>query len=110
MIVPAEEAFAMTLAMLRGGGVVVIPTETVYGLAALAADAEAVRQLFALKGRPDSKSIAVLVGDLDQARTLTIDNLDACGGWWPGPLTVVVHRRPDAAMGPTSSARRRTKW
>lgn len=98
MIVPVDEAFAMTLATLRRGAIVVIPTETVYGLAALAADADAVERLFALKGRPDTKSIAVLVGDLDQARALTVDNLDACGRWWPGPLTVVVRRRPDAAL------------
>ena len=88
----------MTLATLRRGGVVVLPTETVYGLAALAADREAIERLFVLKGRPDSKAIAVLVGDLDQARALTTDDLDRCARWWPGPLTAVVNRSPDAAL------------
>ncbi len=98
MIVPVDEAFTMTLATLRRGGVVILPTETVYGLAALASDHAAIERLFVLKDRPDTKAIAVLVGDLAQARALTTDNLDACARWWPGPLTAVVHRAPAAAV------------
>jgi len=98
VIVPVDEAFAMTLAALRRGSVVVLPTETVYGLAALAADRGAIERLFTLKGRPDTKAIAVLVGDLAQARALTTDDLDVCARWWPGPLTAVVRRAPHAAV------------
>src|SRR6187200_1959142 len=88
----------MTMANLRRGGVVAIPTDTVYGLAALPSDEAAMRRLFELKSRSDSKSIAVLVADLDQARSLTDVSLDRFGPFWPGPLTVVVPRRDRVAL------------
>ena len=98
MIVPIEEAFSMTMAALRRGAIVVIPTDTVYGLAARADDADAMVRLFALKGRDAAKSIAVLVGDLAQARTLTTHRLDRFAPFWPGPLTVVVPRSVDSVL------------
>jgi L-threonylcarbamoyladenylate synthase len=98
MIVPVDEAFSMTMAALRRGVIVVIPTDTVYGLAARADDADAMDRLFALKGRDIAKSIAVLVADLGQARTLTTHGLDRFARFWPGPLTVVVPRAPDAVL------------
>jgi len=98
MIVPVDDAFGLALDALRRGGVVVLPTETVYGLVARAGDYGAIERLFVLKNRPDSKAISVLVGDLEQARALTPDDLDACAPWWPGPLTAVVRRRADAEL------------
>lgn len=98
MIVPTDEAFAMTMAALRRGTVVVIPTDTVYGLAARADDADAMARLFALKGRDATKSIAVLVSDLGQARRLTTHGLDRFAPFWPGALTVVVQRSADAVL------------
>ena len=98
MIVPIDEAFSMTMAALRRGAIVVVPTDTVYGLAARADDADAMARLFALKGRDDAKSIAVLVGDLGQARTLTPHRLDRFAPYWPGPLTVVVPRAAGAVL------------
>lgn len=82
--------------ILRSGGIVAIPTETVYGLAADAARPEAVRRVFEVKGRPTSHPVIVHIGtaaDLDRwslrppdcARLLA----DEC---WPGPLTLVVPR------------------
>ncbi len=83
---------------LRGGEVVVVPTDTVYGLAVVAALPEAAARLFALKGRPGEVALPVLVADVDQALALADDDLpaaalDAMRRWWPGPLTVVVRRR-----------------
>jgi L-threonylcarbamoyladenylate synthase len=98
VIVPTDEAFSMTMAALRRGTVVVIPTDTVYGLAARADDADAMARLFELKGRDAAKSIAVLVGDLGQARTLTTHGLDRFAPFWPGPLTVVVPRAANAVL------------
>ena len=98
MIVPTDEAFSMTMAALRRGAVVVIPTDTVYGIAARADDADAMARLFALKGRDAGKSIAVLVADLGQARSLTTHRLDRFAPFWPGPLTVVVPRAADAVL------------
>jgi len=88
----------MTMAALRRGVVVVIPTDTVYGLAARADDADAMARLFELKGRDAAKSIAVLVSDLGQARTLTTHRLDRFAPFWPGPLTVVVPRADGAEL------------
>jgi L-threonylcarbamoyladenylate synthase len=98
MIVPVDEAFSMTMAALRRGSVVVIPTDTVYGLAAVAGDATAMARLFGLKERSPQQSIAVLVSDLGQARSLTAASLDRFAPFWPGPLTVVVERDPAAQL------------
>lgn len=88
---------------LSRGALVVIPTETVYGLAALASDRDAVAALFAAKGRDDRKAIAVLVADYDQAQTLIAPPAPArlarlAAAHWPGPLTVVVRRHRDVGL------------
>ena len=98
---PAEQSRATAVALdeLRRGGVVGVPTDTVYGLAADAADAAAVQRLFELKERPDDRSIAVLVADLAAAETLVEFTPAArrlAGRFWPGPLTIVAARRPEA--------------
>jgi L-threonylcarbamoyladenylate synthase len=98
MIVPIDEAFSMTMAALRRGSVVVLPTDTVYGLAAVAANETAMARLFDVKGRSSEQSIAVLVADLGQARGLTTDPLDRYARFWPGPLTVIVDRDPTAQL------------
>jgi L-threonylcarbamoyladenylate synthase len=98
VIVPVDEAFNMTLATLRRGGVVALPTDTVYGLAALAGDETAMARVFALKERDEERSVAVLVADLGQARDLTTADLDRFAPHWPGPLTVVVPRRDGVAL------------
>jgi L-threonylcarbamoyladenylate synthase len=79
---------------VAAGGVVVLPTDTVYGLACDAADAGAVDRLYALKGRPREKPAAVLWGDVDAA----LADLDELGprtraavrALLPGPVTVLV--------------------
>lgn len=86
---------------LRESLVVALPTDTVYGLAALPGDGEAVRRLFAIKGRPPEVAVPVLVGDEGQARSLATSWPRAAGRladrWWPGPLTLVVPTRPALA-------------
>lgn len=93
-----DVAFDSLCAALRRGEVAVIPTETVYGLVALASNPDAIAQLFALKGRADTKSIAVLVADRAQAGELSDYDFDQVGDLWPGPLTVVVNRKPNARL------------
>lgn len=94
-------AVAAAVDRLRAGGVVVLPTETVYGVAAVATDPAAVEEVFVRKGRPAERLVAVLVADVDQARSLAeVDDrferlADAV---WPGPLTMVVPRRPGAGL------------
>ncbi len=80
---------------LRAGGIVAVPTDTVYGVAALADSPEGCGALFRLKGRPPTVALPVLVADLEGALALAAagarDRLAAVGrAWWPGPLTLVV--------------------
>lgn len=83
--------------ILREGGLVVFPTETVYGLGANALDAGAVRKIYALKGRPPASPLIVHVAGIEQARGLAAEWLpDAerlAREYWPGPLTIVVPKK-----------------
>jgi L-threonylcarbamoyladenylate synthase len=78
--------------VLRAGGVVVVPTDTVYGLAARPDDADAVRTVYRLKDRPEGMPLPVLAATLDQVRALGVEVTDAGSAladrWWPGPLTL----------------------
>jgi L-threonylcarbamoyladenylate synthase len=84
--------------ILRSGGLVVFPTETVYGIGANALDASAVRKIFALKGRPVSSPVIVHVASIEQARQLAAEwPAEAerlAREYWPGPLTLVVPKKP----------------
>lgn len=83
---------------LLDGQVVLLPTDTLYGIAALPSDAAAVARLFDLKGRTTATPIAVLCSDARQAASLVDPEVEpvvrSCGDrWWPGPLTLVCRRR-----------------
>ena len=83
---------------LLDGEVVLLPTDTIYGIAALPSDASATARLFDLKGRTAATPIAVLCADARQAASLVDPEVEAvvrsCGErWWPGPLTLVCRRR-----------------
>ncbi len=81
-------------ALLKAGGVVAFPTETVYGLGANALDASAVAKIYELKGRPATSPLIVHVSSIEMARALVsewpplADQL--AKRWWPGPLTLVL--------------------
>jgi L-threonylcarbamoyladenylate synthase len=99
----AADAAGITAAVARlvAGGIVAVPTETVYGLAARAADADAVARIYAAKGRPGFNPLIVHVADAAQAGELvTVDALAArlMAAFWPGPLTLVLPLRPGAAV------------
>jgi L-threonylcarbamoyladenylate synthase len=113
---PADEgSIRRAAAILRAGGLVAFPTETVYGLGARADDAPAVRRIFEAKGRPTGNPLIVHVLDLDAARALAEAWTEAAErlarAFWPGPLTLIVARRRDgvadevAAGGPTVALR-----
>jgi L-threonylcarbamoyladenylate synthase len=83
--------------VLRRGGLVAIPTETVYGLAAHALDAKACRAIFRAKGRPANDPLIVHVPDLAHAEELAEFNDAArrlAHRFWPGPLTLVLPKQP----------------
>ena len=91
-----DHAVHRATTVLRAGGVVALPTETVYGLAANALDARAVARIFEVKGRPLHNPLIVHVASLDMARACAArwpalaDKLAAA--FWPGPLTLVLER------------------
>jgi L-threonylcarbamoyladenylate synthase len=94
-----ESVLAEAVAVLRGGGIVAMPTETVYGLGADAANPAALKQVFALKGRPADHPLIVHVGDADQVARWAREVPDVVGDlvarFWPGPLTIVLRKQPD---------------
>ena len=98
--VRADEAgLAAAARVLNAGGVAVIPTDTVYGLAARPDCADAVRRLYTIKGRAEQKPIALLAADADAAAPFVgAAAADAGRRHWPGALTVVAFLfREDAA-------------
>jgi len=88
--------------VLRSGGLVAVPTETVYGLAADALNAEAVEAIYTVKGRPETKPISVLVSGMDMVETVCKDipplAYRLANAFWPGPLTMVL---PDGGAVPS---------
>jgi len=88
--------------ILREGGTVAFPTETVYGLGANALDPVAVAKIFAAKGRPSWDPLIVHVGDremLERVAVVTAQAEKLIGAFWPGPLTLLLERTkevPDA--------------
>lgn len=94
---------AAVVSVLGSGGVVALPTDTVYGLAAVAADPLAAERVFALKGRPESVALPVLVADLEQALEVVAGPFHPAlaalaEAFWPGALTVVAARAPGARV------------
>jgi L-threonylcarbamoyladenylate synthase len=83
---------------LRAGAVVLVPTDTVYGLAALPDHPEALQRIYRAKGRPDHVHLPVLAATLDQVRRLGVEFSDAAetlaDRWWPGPLTLAFGFSP----------------
>ena len=101
-VVPADDA-AITAAaqLLNAGQIVAIPTETVYGLAADAQNAEAVAHIYAAKGRPDFNPLIVHVRDRKAAEKLGLFNATAqvlADAFWPGPLTLVLPLKQGAPV------------
>ena len=93
--------------LLRRGGLVAFPTETVYGLGADAASAEAVAGVYAAKGRPRFNPLIAHVADLDAARrqgSFGADALALARAFWPGPLTLVVPAAPGCTLSDLARA------
>ena len=84
-------------ALLRSGGLVAFPTETVYGLGANALDPAAVARIYAAKGRPSTSPLIVHVADVAMARTVAAEWPEAAQRlaerFWPGPLTLVLTKQ-----------------
>ncbi len=109
----SHNAISSALEISRNGGLVAFPTDTVYGVGALAFDAPAVESIYIAKDRPVEKAIPILIGgpeDLDKV-TSDIPSIAAklAARFWPGPLTLVVPKHPKlpevVSAGPTVGVR-----
>ena len=100
-ILSAEDPFALPRAIeiLQLGELVAFPTDTVYGLGALAFNGAAVESIYAAKDRPVEKAIPVLIGDTDDLAKVCAEvpeiALKLAAHFWPGPLTLVVPKHPE---------------
>lgn len=93
-----KEKYKQAVDILRNGGVVAFPTETVYGLGALATDEQAVQKIFVAKGRPSDNPLIVHIGNKEDvshyATGITEDAEKLMTAYWPGPLTLVFDKIP----------------
>jgi L-threonylcarbamoyladenylate synthase len=100
-LIPASDPRALleALDVLQSGGLVVYPTDTVYGVGALAFNTGGIEQLYLVKGRDYLKAIPILLSDPGELSRVTLDMgkiaSKLADRFWPGPLTLVVHRHPD---------------
>lgn len=111
LAIDSPDALASAAALLAAGDLVALPTETVYGLACDATNAEAVARLFAAKGRPATNPLICHLADVGAARAIGV--LDAraerlAAAFWPGPLTLVVPKREPSPLAPAVTAGRDT--
>jgi L-threonylcarbamoyladenylate synthase len=104
-----SDAIARAVEVLRAGGLVAFPTETVYGLGADARNLDAVRHLYAVKGRPPSHPVIAHLGAHapldDWAVNVNDDARALAAAFWPGPLTIVVTRRPGTIVDEVTGGR-----
>lgn len=107
LILAVDVALDRALDDLRAGGIVAIPTETVYGLAGDATNGMAVARIFEAKGRPRFNPLIAHVSSLDMADGIAVfDPLSRrlVEAFWPGPLTLVLRQRPEAGIHPLVTA------
>jgi L-threonylcarbamoyladenylate synthase len=94
-----REAIGRAAEIIRGGGVVAYPTETVYGLGALASHREAIARVYRLKHRARHKPLSILLEDLAQlqplVRAITPGTRSLMARFWPGPLTLLLPAAED---------------
>ena len=103
-IARASEASTMNLAVqtLTNGGLVAIPTETVYGLSAAISNEDAIAKIFVVKGRPQNHPLIVHIANIDELHTVAVDihhdAINLVHACWPGPLTLLLKRNQNVPM------------
>jgi L-threonylcarbamoyladenylate synthase len=104
----SSDAITRALAILNAGGLVAFPTDTVYGVGALAFDGKAIESIYAAKDRPVEKAIPILIGDAEDLEKVAIDIPEAAhrlaSRFWPGPLTILVPKRTDLPESVSATA------
>ena len=104
-ILKTDEAAVQTAGrVLKNGGIAAFPTDTVYGLGAVYWDAQAVRKIFAAKGRPEEKPLSILISGPEQV-SLLAEEISASAKllmehFWPGALTLIFRKKESAHIPP----------
>ena len=103
---PAKKALMRAVSALRKGGLVVFPTETVYGLGASVSNRKAVDKIFRIKGRPTDNPLIVHIGKIKQldllAKEVGIGTERLIEKFWPGPLTLILKKKQDVPSNVTA--------
>jgi L-threonylcarbamoyladenylate synthase len=106
-IIPASE-IQSALEILQSGGLVAFPTDTVYGLGALAFNNNAIESIYTAKDRPIEKAIPILIGDMNDLDLVTenVPNMARifASHFWPGPLTCVVPKKQTLPLAVSATA------
>lgn len=104
LLTPAQAARAAEI--LRAGGLVALPTETVYGLGANGLDEDAVRRIFEVKGRPQDNPLILHLASAEDlpkwCRDIPAEAAALTARFWPGPLTLVLRRAPEVPLRVTA--------
>jgi L-threonylcarbamoyladenylate synthase len=104
-IIPAAE-IEYALQILKNGGIIAFPTDTVYGLGALAFNNAAIESIYTAKDRPIEKAIPILIGDLEELDQIAYTPsmaLRFAAQFWPGPLTCIVPKKPTLPLAVSTS-------
>ena len=102
MLKPDRDGLTRAAQLLRGGGVVAFPTDTVYGLGADASDELAQRRIYQIKGRPVGMPLILMAAAPSQLTGwVHVDSRaeEIIQRWWPGPLTVILHALGGGTLG-----------
>ena len=108
-IILAQDPLSLKRALeaLGKGDLVAFPTDTVYGVGALAFDRKAVESIYIAKDRPGEKAIPILIGDVEDLKKVCSGlpelALKLAGRFWPGPLTLVVPKHPELSEAVSAS-------
>jgi len=99
---PTRSGLTRAAQLIRGGGVIAFPTDTVYGLGAAADDEIAIKRVYRIKGRPAGLPLILMVAAESQLEGWV--HLDPRAEalirrWWPGPLTLILHAKGGATLG-----------
>ncbi|MHB8155028.1 MAG: L-threonylcarbamoyladenylate synthase [Candidatus Omnitrophota bacterium] len=100
---PQEEVIRQAAKVLMDGGLVIIPTETVYGIAANALNKEALERLYKIKNRPKDKPFSILIAQENKVRELAVEvpvtAYKLMHKFWPGPLTILLKAKDQGKIG-----------
>lgn len=97
---PSDDVLDELAAVLKAGGVALLPTDTIYGLHAIATNEQAVARIAAMKQRPGDKRFVIIAASIDQLRDLGVDVPELLSNIWPAPMTAIL------ASGETTVAAR----